>query len=335
MKKSVFWFFVAVISGFIFCRCGGMGSQGSGLMSSSGRAGEVLVVCSDKHWKDVLGDSLRDILMQDVLGLPQQEPMFTVSHVADNYFREAYKKQRNIVYFTIDPSFDEAKVSVIHNLWATPQLLIRINVKNEQQAIETLSLYQKSIINYLFTSEMQRFQRAQRSNQNIHLSSEIKRLFKISLVIPDGFVFAVKDSTFIWLRKDIQNKNKDQMQHIMIYFENYTDTNQFSNKHIVSLRNEKTKKYIFISDSSQVIVEDKYIPAASEYIENKEGFAIRTTGLWGLNRGYMGGAFVNISILDEKNNRIITMDGFLYAPSENKRDLLRQLEAIMLSMKFE
>ena len=336
MKKFVFVVFVAVVGSVILGRCSGTGSQGTGLLSSSGRAGDVLVVCSDRQWKGVLGDSLHAVLMQPVLGLPQEEPSFMLSHVSENYFKEAYKKQRNILYFTIDPSFEQGKVSVTHNLWAQPQLLIRINAKDEQQAIETFLLYQKSVINYFLTSEMKRFQRAQRSNQNFHASSEVKRLFHISMVIPDGFIFAVKDSNFVWLRKDIMDKNKDQVQNILIYTEKYTDTNQLSNGYIVRLRDKFTKKYILANvDSSFVVVDEKYIPTVSEYLENKEGYTIRTVGLWKKVKDFMGGTFVNMSILDEKNNRIITLDGFLYAPADNKRDLIRQLEAVLLSMKVE
>jgi hypothetical protein len=48
----------------------------------------------------------------------------------------------------------------------------------------------------------------------------------------------------------------------------------------------------------------------------------------------MGGPFISFSILDEKRKRIVTVDGFLYAPTDDKRDLLRQIEAILLSTKI-
>ena len=330
MRKLVF---SVLVTAYVvaFLGCSGTGSQGTGLLSSSGRSGEILVVCNDNSWKGRLGDSLHVILMQGVLGLPQGEPMFTLSHVSEDYLRESYKKQRNIVYFTIDPSIDKGKVIVNHNAWAQPQMLIRINAKDEQQAIETLSKHRKTIVNYLLSSEFKRFQRAHKGRQNFHLSSEIERLFNISIVLPEGFTFAVKNSNFVWLRKD----TKTWTQNIMIYTENYTDTNQFKNEYIVRLRDAHTKKHVFGTvDSSYVVVEQKYIPTLSEYVEFEEGYAIRTVGLWEMVRDFMGGPFVNMSVLDVKNSRVITIDGFLYAPSDNKRDLLRQLEAIMLSVKI-
>ena len=331
MKKLVFSVFV-VVSGVIFFRCDGLGSQKGGLLSSSGRAGEVLVICSEKQWKGVLGDSLHAVLMKPVWGLPQEEPMFSLSQISENYFRDAYKKQRNIIYFSIDASLEQEKVTVNHDVWATPQLLIQVNAKNEQQAAESLSKYEKTIIKYLLNSDMKRFQRAQRSNQHFRISNEVGRLFNISIVIPEGYIFAKKDSNFVWLRKD----TKDWTQSIMVYTENYTDTNQLKNEHIIRLRDFHTQRNVFGGiDSSYVKVEDKYVPTLSEYVDFQEGYAIRTVGLWEMVRDYMGGPFVNLTVLDEKNSRIVTIDGFLYAPADHKRDFLRQLEAILLSVKFK
>jgi hypothetical protein len=104
MKKLVFLAFAAFCGG-VFFGCSGTGSQGN-LLSSSGRAGEVLVVCNGKYWEGILGDSLYAVLMQPVLGLPQIEPMFTASYITENHFREPYKKQRNIIQITIDKSVE-------------------------------------------------------------------------------------------------------------------------------------------------------------------------------------------------------------------------------------
>jgi hypothetical protein len=330
MKKFGLWIAVAIVAA-VLAGCNGTGSQGKGLLSSSGRSGEVLIVCDNHLWKGALGDSLQAILMQSVLGLPQDEPMFMLSHIEEQRFEKAYRKQRNIIVFTIEPSLEKAKVMVHYNTWAQPQLLVRIQAKDEQNAIETLSLYQKIIIDSLIHFEMKRFQRAQQSKQDYHLSTEIEKRFHLSVVIPEGFIFAVKDSAFVWLRKD----TKEWTQNLMMYIQDYTDTNQFNNSYIVAYRNQQTRNYVFgAADSSYMLVDEQYIPSMSEYMELKEGYAIRTIGLWTMARDFMGGAFVSISLLDKKNNRIVTLDGFLYAPSDTKRDLLRQLEAILLSAKF-
>lgn len=48
----------------------------------------------------------------------------------------------------------------------------------------------------------------------------------------------------------------------------------------------------------------------------------------------MGGPFVQLSTVDTRRNRIVTVEGFVFAPSEEKRNYVRQLEAILYSLSF-
>ena len=45
----------------------------------------------------------------------------------------------------------------------------------------------------------------------------------------------------------------------------------------------------------------------------------------------MGGPFVSHSFLDDKNQTVITVEGFIYAPDLDKRTMMRQLEALIYS----
>jgi hypothetical protein len=49
----------------------------------------------------------------------------------------------------------------------------------------------------------------------------------------------------------------------------------------------------------------------------------------------MGGPYVNYMIEDKKNNRIIVLEGFVYAPRLEKRNYLFALEAILKSVKLD
>jgi hypothetical protein len=55
--------------------------------------------------------------------------------------------------------------------------------------------------------------------------------------------------------------------------------------------------------------------------------------LWRVEGDFMGGPFVNITFVDEKTSRLVILDGFVYAPKYDKRDYLRQVEALMHSVK--
>ena len=76
-----------------------------------------------------------------------------------------------------------------------------------------------------------------------------------------------------------------------------------------------------------------YLPPVSTFVTN-EPYTIKTEGLWKLEGDFMGGPFVSYTLLDTRHNKIITIDGFLYAPSDTKRDLMRQVEAVIKTAAF-
>ena len=70
-----------------------------------------------------------------------------------------------------------------------------------------------------------------------------------------------------------------------------------------------------------------------EFSLNKQ-YAVELRGLWELENDYMGGPFVSFTTLDKKRNRIITVEGFVFAPRYDKHNYIRKLEAILYSLKI-
>jgi hypothetical protein len=48
----------------------------------------------------------------------------------------------------------------------------------------------------------------------------------------------------------------------------------------------------------------------------------------------MGGPFVSLTRLDQVNGRVVTAEVFLYAPGQKKRNAMRQIEAILYTLKM-
>ena len=64
-------------------------------------------------------------------------------------------------------------------------------------------------------------------------------------------------------------------------------------------------------------------------------YTVKLRGLWLMKNGLaMGGPFVSITQYDQKNNRIVTAEGFVFAPNHKKRDLVRRVEAVISSLEF-
>ena len=62
-------------------------------------------------------------------------------------------------------------------------------------------------------------------------------------------------------------------------------------------------------------------------VDDSPIMAIR--GLWDMKNDAMGGPFVCYLYADTVNNRILVAEGFVFAPEEKKRPLVRQLEAAL------
>jgi hypothetical protein len=52
-------------------------------------------------------------------------------------------------------------------------------------------------------------------------------------------------------------------------------------------------------------------------------------GLWELVNDFMGGPFVSRSYVDANRRRIVTVEGYVYAPRFEKRDYIRRVLGII------
>ena len=48
----------------------------------------------------------------------------------------------------------------------------------------------------------------------------------------------------------------------------------------------------------------------------------------------MGGPFVSHARVDRPNGRVVVVEGFIYAPQKNKRELMRQMEAALYTLNL-
>jgi hypothetical protein len=60
--------------------------------------------------------------------------------------------------------------------------------------------------------------------------------------------------------------------------------------------------------------------------------AYETRGTWRLQNDYMSGPYVNYTIVDSINKRLVVLEGFCYSPSKEKRDVMHELVAIIHSV---
>jgi hypothetical protein len=79
---------------------------------------------------------------------------------------------------------------------------------------------------------------------------------------------------------------------------------------------------------------EKRLDQINNVIKHNGNYASEMRGLWRVENDFMGGPYVALSELDASNQRVINAFGFVYAPSKDKRNLLRQVEAMIYSLKL-
>lgn len=309
-------------------------SSGPTSQRSSGKTAELLIVTDNNQiWDSYIGDTLHAFFSTYFVILPQPEPLFELAHSPLHVFKESkiLKTHHNILMIDFNKEEAEVKIENVENRWANPQRVVRITCPDQDAFIDFFEKRKYDIYHLFMENEYNRLIRIFKDFQDIEVSEQLKKNHHLTVVVPEGFYISKEAANFVWIRKETE---KDS-QGIMIYYYDYTDTSAFVIDRILSYRNAITQEYIpGPTVNSYMIVADEFYTPSSEIIDVHGMYTVETHGLWEVEGDFMGGPFVNYTFLDEKNNRIIAFDGFVYKPNAKKRDMIIQLEAIFRTIEI-
>ncbi len=299
--------------------------------NSTGKTSEILVVAGEMYWKSQVGKTIRTYFGQIQQGLPQHEVKYTTPNIPPHKLSSRmFKKHRNILIVSIDKDVKKAYTETKKNLWAAPQRVIKIHAPDETAWLEEFE-NNKGIYLALFDEvEIERIQKIFKAAEDMNIRNKLSKRYGVSMVLPESFYLATTHDDFVWIRKE----TPDYSMGVMVNFTPYEDTSVFTNESILQRRNQMTEKNIpGALDNSYMITSKTLIPT-SEKVNFKGMFAVKSSGLWEVEGDFMGGPFISYTFVDEQNQRLVTLDGFIYAPKDNKRDLLKHVDAIMHTFKF-
>ncbi|KOY51310.1 DUF4837 family protein [Polaribacter dokdonensis] len=325
--KKIFSVFVLSI---LLVSC--VGNDKMILKESIGRINKVMVVAKISDWTGDVGQEVRNSFGELMVGLPQAEPILSVSQVAPNGFSSMMKASRNILVIS---EGDKSNFSVKTNVYAKPQTIIYVQGKDDNEIIEILQNRKEEIRKTFLDSDIA-------FTQGIFKKDASKQKYKtleqlgISLTIPNKFNTVDDTGDFLWLRNHLTSGiAKTGSNNILVYSVPLEDKTMVADS-IVAVRNAIGKKYIPGSDpeTMYMITEEAYTPFTFDAtIDGKKAY--ETRGKWEVKNDFMAGPFLNYTVLDEANNRLIVVEGFTYAPSVNKRAFVFELEAIAKSLKIK
>lgn len=327
MKKIFSIFIIAIL----LASC--TGTDKFVLRGSLGKINKVMVVTKASDWNGDLGGEIRNSFGEILVGLPQPEPILSVSQIAPNGFRSMVKVSRNIL---IIGEGNKEEFYIKKNVYAQPQTIVYVYGTDDASVIKVFNKHKKEIIDAYISSDISLTQNIFKAKKLDESKFKTLKKLGISFIAPDNFRKVDDTGEFLWLRQHLTSGiAKTGSNNILVYSIPLEDETKVS-ENIVAVRNSIGKKYIpgTNPETMHMITEEAYTPFTSEVVlDGKKTF--ETRGKWEVKNDFMAGPFVNYSVIDKKNNRIVVFEGFTYAPSVNKRAFLFELEAIAKSMKIK
>ncbi len=327
MKKIIL--FTGLILGLVACN-GGSGTAKKILPNSNGRVNELLVVINEADWKGAVGDSIRKIVEEPILGLPQPEAMFRVSQVEHRAFSSMFKPSRAILNIGIGK---KDVFTIQKNVYAEPQIIATIAATSKEKLLQSIVKNKEKFVAAFRGLGIQTIQKGFRKNYWAFSDIETFKKQGYHFKIPRNYRKVEVKGDFLWYRHRIDG-NGNSME-IVSYVVPISSKEDEEGKTIIKNRNHIGEKYLRgETEDSYAITEEAYTPHIFPVkLAGKDAF--ETRGKWEIKGPYMAaGPFINYTVVDKKRNRLIVVEGFVYAPGKNKRDYMFELEAIAKTLKI-
>jgi len=319
--------FVVFVTG-----CGRSGdSAASRILSNvTGSSGEVVVVTEKSLWDGDQGKRLRDVFEAATPALPQYEPMFNLLQVTPAGFGKLYQNHRNLLVISVDPEITEPKVTFQTDTYAASQIMFKAVGPNSEAIVNEIVNKRQLILDKLVETERERWMRYYKRTQSSHNLNRLKDQHGISMPVPAGFRVDETKPGFAWVALETPTTT----QSVLIHYFKASGSSVFTRDSMIMIRNRMTMAEVKgPTPGTYMGIEERYPVEYKVFSHNGRNYA-EIRGLWTLVNGFMGGPFITIMTYDEKNRRAVMLDGFVYAPNDNKRELIRQVEALLYSADF-
>lgn len=286
---------VCLLLGFICCKEG----IGGRMPSSTGQPYEVVLE----------GDTdsiLTKVLTEDVPALPQPEPMFNIIQIKKDKAKGSYLMVRTRIIVDVDSRNKGYTVERNKDVNASPQTVLHIKAQSTEQLKNKLDGEKLRVL--IDKEELRHL--ASVIQQNPEKQREVKQLFGIDMKISASMNASKKGKDFRW----------------------------YSNNAIAGMQNLLIFKVRNFPHIPQAMLKSKIDSVLRKNIPGEtDGMYMQLTnlgeqGLWEIKGDAMGGPYVMRTIRSTTGDDAIVVIGFVYAPEMKKRNLIKQLEATLLTI---
>ena len=314
--------------------CEGDGARVA-LPGKVGAAGELVVVAETEVWEGLAGDTIQAIMGQPYPVLPQYEPLMDVVHLEPSLFDRFWKPHRNILGVEVAARIDtqEPSLQFFRNKYSRGQIYMVAKAKSPEALTRILGERGGEMVSLLHAEETSRYADIVALSANEVLARDVQARWGVQGVWPKDARMAKQTEEFWWVDRQLTRlkggDNHDIQQGFFIHSEPYVSEDQLSLEHVLNRRDELTRKHVSgPTKGSYMTTERRYIPAYEE-MEYEGMFALEVRGLWKMENDFMGGPFYSLTLVDAARGRLLTLEGYAYAPYFDKRPYIREVEGLI------
>lgn len=347
---------LAITSILLITGCN-METRKKGAHSALGELAEVMIFTDQTTLGEC--DGLIDSVWGKIMPTMSNEPYYKVRKSVVKDFDGYANRNYNLFILIHKGNWDKIKVKMKPGvIKAVEKAFIAGN-----ESFRLKNVYaQPQIIYFLIAEDVEDLKRKMREGKDdllynaidIERKTTIESLIQHKIQYDSFFHQLIKKEGYAFRRPEIFNQYienvnfygishyvADKKAGVYTYSEPFTGLHQFNRDYILNLRDSMLKKYIkgpVRPDSIDTYMQTyrgKEVPIEVREVSLNGHYAVEIRGSWEMANEFMAGPFVSYTVHSKKLNRVITLEGNVFAPGRSKRKLLRECELIISTFTDE
>lgn len=323
-----------------------------------GPMNQLVVVADSSLWTSEVGDTFDYYFAAAYPILPQPEPIFDIRFFTPRQLMDVKERRELRTYvFLADLQQKDSpmtrlmeedmgqektaeaireksyKVTVGRDKWAEGQLLVYIAGSSPEALIESIKKQYTAIIQQIRNQDKPRVDAGvYLGGVNDTLREDLRLHMGFDLKVPHDYFKAMYNPAerVMWLRRETESVSTN----ILIKVIPYTDKAQLTKQGIKAIRNDLGKYVGSEVPNTYMVINDVDLPMLFNVATYQNFYSAEARGIWEMHNDFMGGPFLSMLVLNPNDNNLYFIDGFAYAPGEDKREIMQQLEHVMRTARF-
>lgn len=317
----------------------------SHLPVARGEANAILCVMDTTQWNGPVGEALRDIFSDYVPGLPQDEPYFKLRNINPLKMNNILKTGKSMIFVsTMDNQGAQSRAmqnyftstslekilndTSIYRLpqkdqFARGQEILHLFGQTEDQLVAHLKRDKDVLRNYFLNIENQRISSALFKVREKQIEKTLRETHGFDFQVPYGYDLAKNQRDFVWVRL----LDPEYEKNIFVHYRPFNSREPFED--VLAFREEITSSYMRDVQKPDIFMTLQNENMNIREVNFKGKYAKELRGLWKLSDISGGGPFVSYIFVDESQKRLYYLEGYVYAPSKDKREFMQEMEVIL------